>query len=269
MNFQNIIRDDPTVKRAFIPKKEALVEFDYSQIEPRMLAYFSAKLGDQYLADVFHSGQDVYLVTAGAMLDASPEDITPSQRQLYGKTGFLSIIYGAGPKRISKSMGLPLDKAKEIYTNFHENLPCVRMVSNPPPRYRNPDYEPGAIERVLAKRGYIELIDGRRITCPQWGEHKMLNYLIQGSAAVVMKRSLVRVWKRQKDWPLYAHMTMTVHDSILMDALKSELAFLSEEMPKLMDEPLISDTVPVEVEMKWSDVSWADVKEYDGRSTQS
>lgn len=256
-----MMRDDPTVKRVVVPKREVLAEFDYHQIEPRLIGYFAAKLGDPVIADMYRAGMDVYRQMAAETLGVKPEQVTAKQRQDF-KVFFLMICYGAGPKKISEDMDMTMAEAKRYYYDFHEAWPQVRMISNPPPRGYRPDYVPGAIERVLGRKGYIETIAGRRLAPGQWEEHKMLNKLIQGSAAEVMKRALVRVWKRQRDWKLYAHMVLTVHDSILMDALRSELDFLHEEMPKLMDEPLINDTIPVVVDMKWSDTSWADMKEY-------
>lgn len=262
MNYQNIPRDDPTVKRAFIPKREILVELDYHQIEPRLFGYFSAKLGMPRVADMYRAGMDVYREMAARTHGITPDEVTPALRQDF-KVFFLMILYGAGPKKIHEEMDLTMAEARQYYADFHEAWPEARLISNPPPRRDFPGYEPGAIERVLKRKGHITLIDGRPIPCPKYGEHKMLNYLIQGSAAVVMKRALVRVWKRTKGWPLYAHPNLTVHDSILMDALKSELPMLAEEIPKLMDEPLINDTIPVAVEVKWSDTSWADVVPYE------
>lgn len=261
MNFQNIPRDDPVVKRAFIPKREILVEFDYHQIEPRLFGYFSAKLGMPRIADMYKAGMDVYREMAAQTHGITPDEVTAALRQSF-KVFFLMILYGAGPKKIAEEMDMTLKEARAYYSDFHEAWPEARLISNPPPRTRYPGYEPGAIERVLKRKGHIDLLDGRPIPCPQWGEHKMLNYLIQGSAAVVMKRALIRVWKRTRGWPLYAHPNLTVHDSILMDALESELPMLVNEIPQLMVEPLICDTIPVVAEVKWSDTSWADMKEY-------
>lgn len=248
------------MKRAFIPKEECLAEFDYSQIEPRLFAYFAAKLGDPTVADMYRAGMDVYRTMAAGTLGIAADAVTPEQRQDF-KTFFLMILYGAGPKKISAELGMPYAEAKQYYIDFHNAWPQVRMISNPPPRKPYPSYEPGAIERVLKRRGYIQTIAGRRLAPGMWEEHKMLNKLIQGSAAEVMKRALIRVWKAQQKWD-YAHMVLTVHDSILFDALEAELTMLHEEVPKLMDEPKINDIIPVVVEMKVSDTSWADAKEY-------
>ena len=262
MNLQNVLRDDPTVKRAFIPKREGgvLAEFDYSQIEPRLFGYFTAKLGLTRVAEMYRAGMDVYAEMAAKTLQTS--EVTKKQRQDF-KTFFLMLLYSAGPRKISEEMDMPYKQALDYYRAFHDAWPEVRLLSNPAPRKPYPGYERGAIERALARKGHLTLLDGRPSVPEPWGEFKMLNKLIQGSAAVVMKRALVRVHKHTKDWPHYAHPILTVHDQILMDAMPDELPMLAVEIPKLMDEPLINDIVPVVVEMKWSDVSWADVKEYE------
>lgn len=264
MNLQNIPRDDPLIKAAFVPDLDLFVEFDYSQIEPRLLAYFSEKLGDSQLADVYRKGEDVYLVTAGAILNKDPSKVTPHERQLYGKTVFLSIIYGAGPKKISEAYDLTMEQARKFYKNFHENLPCVRMLSNPPPRQSYAGYEPGAIERVLKRKGYIETMWGRPLKPGRWEEHKMINKLIQGSAADLMKQSLVNIhewWETRGG--ITSRFGLTVHDSILWDALSGEVALLRDHVPGLMDEPRLSDVLPIEVEMKTSTTTWADMALYE------
>lgn len=259
MNWQNINRDDPTIKHAVLPKGDLLMEFDYSQIEPRMLAYFSAKLGDTTLVDIYASGADIYLTTAGAMLNKPPEKVTKDERQVWGKKGFLEIIYGAGPKLLAGVHDIPLAQAKEFYANTHKNLPCIRMISNPPPRFHRDDYVPGAIERVLDRKGYIETIAGRRLRPGKWEAHKMLNKLIQGSAAEIMKRAIVRcaVWRATEG--LRSHPVLTVHDSLLWDVWDDERERLLAHVPQLMcDEPEINEVIQLVVEAKtgprWSEM---------------
>jgi DNA polymerase-1 len=266
MNFQNIPRDDKLIKTAFIPKMDALVDFDYSQIEPRLLAHFAAKLGDTQLADVYARGEDIYLTTAGAILDKDPSAVDPHERQLYGKHTFLSLIYGIGPKKIANERNIPYSEARAYYDHFHENLPCIRMISNPPPKSYRPDYVPGAIERVLQRRGYIETPWGRRLAPGKWEDHKMLNKLIQGSAADAMKDALVRLWHWQRDEKPKSHLVLTVHDNVLWDAIKDELDLLGSKVPDLMtagwNSVGLSETVPMAVEMEASFTTWADAAPY-------
>jgi DNA polymerase-1 len=136
------------------------------------------------------------------------------------------------------------------------------MISNPPPRnFSRPDYVPGAIERVLAKKGYIETVAGRRLRPGKWEAHKMLNKLIQGSAAEIMKRAIIRTAEHRRTAGWASHAILTVHDSLLYDVQNDELAALLEAVPKIMcDEPTINEVVPIVVEAK-TGPRWSELEE--------
>lgn len=92
----------------------------------------------------------------------------------------------------------------------------------------------------------------------------MLNKLIQGSAADIMKRALVRIWKRSKGWPAKAHPILTVHDSAMFDALVKEYQFLWDTVTPIMcDEPTINEIVQLKTEMSVTTTSWADKEEWE------
>ena len=236
--------------------------FDYSQVEPRLFGFYAAKLGDPTIADWYREGRDVYVEIAARATGKRPEDITPEDRQL-GKVWFLMSLYGAGPRKMSQEIGMPEAEAKAFYKSFHAGLPQIKMLSNPPPRGWRPDYEPGAIERQVARRGYITTLHGRHIHVPEYGEHKMLNRLIQGSAADLMKASLLRVHDWQRESGVESRMVSVIHDEIIFDGPESEIDVLHEHVPPLMREDRITDVIPLDVDHEVSVASWADKTEYD------
>lgn len=261
MNFQNIPRDDTVVKRAIVPQLECLVKWDYSQIEPRMLAYFMSKLGDDSLAALYRDGADVYRELAAGVYGKRPEDVTKDERNVT-KRLFLSLMYGGGVRTVMEQ-GHDQKTAKRLIREFYKTLPGIRLVSNPPPRgeWGWDDYQPGAIEIRLKMRGYIETIEGRQLPCPPWGEHKMLNSLIQGSAADLLKHSLVRIHQHLKDNPhLQSRMVATVHDEVQMDCIERELPYLANAIPNLMVDPEVHAVVPVITEMEWTKTNLAEMK---------
>lgn len=264
MNFQNIPRDDKTVKRAVLPKRGAFSFFDYSQVEPRLFGYFTARLGDTSIADWYRAGRDVYVEIAARATGKAPEDITPAERQ-DGKVWFLMSLYGAGPRKVAKELGIPEAAAKEFYRNFHAGLPQIRLLSNPRPS--NPAYldrwSPGAIERVIQKRGYLKTLHGRHLHVPQYGEHKMLNTLIQGSAADLMKASLLRVDRWIREAGIESRMVSVIHDEIILDGPESEIDLLHEAIPPLMREERITEVIPLDIDHEVSLTNWAEKVEYD------
>ena len=251
------------VKRAILPKRGALSWFDYSQIEPRLFGYFTAKLGDDSVAQWYREGRDVYVEIASRALNKSPESITDDERSS-GKIWFLMTLYSAGPRKVSESLGIPYKEALQFYKDFHAGLPQIRMMSNPPPRTARRDYEPGAIERIYTRRGYLKTPWGRHLHAEQYGEHKLLNKLIQGSAADLMKQALIKVdaWIRSTD--LESRMVLTIHDEIGIDGPEHELPILYEHVPALMaDFPFITEVIPIEVDHEISLASWAEKITYE------
>jgi len=271
MNFQNIPRDDKTVKRAILPKRGALSFFDYSQVEPRLFAYFTAVgLRDTTIADWYREGRDVYVEIAARATGKSPSDITPEDRQ-NGKVWFLMSLYGAGPKKVGAELGIPYAEALEFYKAFHAGLPQIRGLSNPKPRSENAwrNYEPGLVELTLKKRGYLKTLWGRHLHVPEFGEHKMLNTLIQGSAADLMKASLLKVDRWIREAGIETRMVSVVHDEIILDGPESDIDLLHEAVPPLMRDERITEVIPLDIDHEVSTSNWAEKTSYEQWKEQS
>lgn len=224
------------------------------QIEPRMFAYYVATaLGDDTVANWFREGRDFYTEIAAKVFEKTADDVTKSERDR-GKVFYLMILYSAGPKKIARETGMPLAEAREFYQQFHEQFPWIKRLSNPPPSSARGwhDYQPGLIERVLKNRGYIKTPWGRHLHPEKWGEHKMLNKLIQGSSADLMKQAIVRVstWLRESGWsdPLESKLVLTVHDELVVDGPEIEIPTLHEYIPALMIDERIDAVVPLGVD---------------------
>jgi DNA polymerase I-like protein with 3'-5' exonuclease and polymerase domains len=269
LNFQNIPRDDKTVKRAILPKRGALSEFDFSQIEPRIFGYYCMKgLGDDSIVRIYQEGRDVYREIAARTYSIPYDEITAQQRHRAGKIGFLATIYGAGPKALKEQIRISLAEAKDLYNSIHNGMPQIRLLSNPPPRSGyHPDYEPGMVERILKMRGYIKTPYGRHLHVEKYGGHKMLNKLIQGTAADLMKESLRKVDAYLDNTvvslPLASRMVTSIHDSIGFDGPIEELQVLHDTIPDLMRSKWLTDVIPVEVDHEVSTTSWADMIDYE------
>ena len=266
-NWQNVPRDKPVVKAAIIPKRGAFSLFDYSQIEPRFFAYFAAAgLGDPTIADWYREGRDVYREIAGRAYKKTAGEITDSERQ-NGKVWFLMSLYGAGPRKVAAELGLSYAEARDFYLEFHEGLPQIKALSNPRPQSdRGMRYwKPGLVERQLKHRGYLKTHWGRHLHPEQWGEHKMLNRLIQGSAADLLKASLIRI----DDWleanpDLETQAVSNVHDEVIFDGPPSEVPLLHEKIPALMSaEPWLTEVVPIVIDHEVATENWWAKTEYE------
>ena len=251
MNIQNVPKKDLVVKQAFLPKLDALLCFDYKQIEPRLLAYFLAKtLGDTTLATRISAGEDPYTVIVEGFYGRS--DLTDEERST-GKRLFLSLMYGGGESTVIAQFGVDYPTAKGMTTQFHRAWPGVRMLQD-------------SIMRVVNDRGYLLTLAGRHLV-PE-SEHKAINTLIQGSAAEIMREALVKVHRYCESNLMASHVVLSIHDEIDLDATRSEIPHLVEVVPPMMtDYPEINAIVPIETDCEISWTTWADVHAYEREET--
>jgi len=260
VNFQNVPRDSDVVKRAFIPKRGAFSFFDYGSIEPRLAAYFSSKLGYDEFAQQIRDGSDPY--TAVAQLVTGQTEIDKDERTKW-KVMFLSLMYGGGMRTIQLQFDVSAAEAKRRIKTFHTNFPFVDVLH-------------AAVQASHRRRGYIIGLDGRHLHAEEYGEHKLLNKLIQGSAAGLMKQALLNVHRwilkdssddlnkraRYGD-PLSSRMVSVIHDEIIFDGPVSELATLNKKIPPLMIvRQDVHEIVPIVVDHEISLTTWADKGPY-------
>lgn len=226
-------------------------DLDFSKIEPRLLAYFASKKGDDTLAGYLRAGRDPYRAVVSEMYAKTEDELTDREYK-DGKILFLSLIYGGGVRTIREQFGLEHKDAKRRINQFHDAWPIVRELQDD-------------VVRIANRRGYIKTPWGRRLHLEEFGEHKLLNKLIQGSAAHALKRALIRTSRFLAEHPeIESHMILTIHDSIDFDGPAEEAAFLHEHVPGLMtDEPLIQSVVPLLVEHEISPLNWAEHMPYD------
>lgn len=235
-----------------MPKHEGWVlsDFDFSKIEPRLLAYFASKKGDDTLASYLRAGRDPYKAVVSEVYGKREEELTDREYK-DGKILFLSLIYGGGVRTIQEQFGFNRNEAKARINQFHRAWPIVRVLQDD-------------VVRIAGRRGFIKTPWGRHLHLEEYGEHKLLNKLIQGSAAHMLKRGLIRTHKWLGESGLESQMILTIHDSIDFDGPADEVSILHAHVPALMaGEPLIQEVVPVLVEHEVSPLNWADKLSYD------
>jgi DNA polymerase-1 len=246
MNVQNIPRSQKDVKRAFVPKLDAFLFFDYKAIEVRLLAYYLARaIGDTTLANEINNGSDPHRITAQGLYQR--EDVTDEERQV-GKTLNFSIIYGGGTPTIMRQLGVPYKEARRLLNAYHDTRPGIKQLND-------------QINLTLESQGYIRSLYGRRLHILE--SHKALNALIQGSAADLMRDAVVKVHNE-----LYAkynsHIVNIVHDEIIIDASLNEIVTLVKVIPPLMGNKTVQQYVNIETDCEISHTNWAEKGEYNG-----
>jgi DNA polymerase I len=231
-NLQNIpIRtlQGQRIREAFVPAEgRRILSADYSQIELRVLAHLS---GDPALTDAFLSGQDIHVQTAARVFEIAPDVVTPEQRSQMKAVNF-GIIYGSSAFGIARQLGISQAQAAAHIRAYFERYPGVK----------------GYLDRAVGlarERGYAETLDGRRRYLPDLAsrnrvlrsaaERMATNSAIQGTAADLIKRAMVRIDAelRQPGAP-EAEMILQVHDELLFEVRPGAAARLRELVSRHM-----------------------------------
>ena len=230
-NLQNIpirTEDGARIREAFIaPKGKVLVSADYNQIELRVLAHLS---GDKALAEAFAGDVDVHRATAAELFDIDVADVSDPQRR-EAKLVNYGLIYGMGPVRLSRELGIDRSQATAYIERYFERYSEVRSFYD-------------CMLEQARELGYVSTIDGRRRYLPdihsdhggrrQAAERVATNTPIQGSAADIIKIAMVRLAGRLKDEGLEAVMVLQVHDELLLECPKRELKQVVSLVEELM-----------------------------------
>ena len=236
--LQQLPRGDATVRNAFIPRDgNVLIATDFSQIEMRMLGHFSA---DPELQKAFHdadeSGGD-FFVNIGREVYGEPGFVKADKRRNLIKSTMYGMAYGAGVAKMAETAGVPVDRMRDVSDALTARYPGIKnfmkQVENVGKRR---EYEEG--------EGYVTGIDGRRLPCDTGRVYTLVNYLIQGGAAVAYKRALSRL-----DAAGYGDtFIIPVHDEIVMDLPAEDAAAALVDVPRVMKDTSFAVDIPADAE---------------------
>ncbi|OQW89807.1 MAG: DNA polymerase I [Rhodoferax ferrireducens] len=230
-NLQNIPIRTPEgrrVREAFVaPPGHLIASADYSQIELRIMAHIS---GDAALLLAFHDGMDVHRATAAEIFGIDTAQVTSEQRR-YAKVINFSLIYGMSAYGLAKALSIDNTAAKNYIARYFERYPGVKNYMDH--------------TRQLAKsQGYVETVFGRRLYLPEinspngprrsGAERAAINAPMQGTAADLIKLSMVKVQNVIDDQKLATKMIMQVHDELVFEVPEFEVDWVRHEVPKLM-----------------------------------
>lgn len=231
-NLQNIpIREEDgrEIRRAFIADSGCLfVSADYSQIELRLMADFSH---DPIMTDAFLHNKDIHAITAARIYHKDVADVTATERRS-AKTANFGILYGISPFGLSTRLGIPRTEAKEIIDNYYATFPTVQK------------YQSDAVEQAREK-GYVETRMGRRRMLPDinsknptvrgFAERNAVNAPLQGTAADIIKKAMIRIFNEMRSLGLKSRMIMQIHDELNFNVYPDELpqvqSIIEREMP--------------------------------------
>jgi len=242
-NLQNIPRSARVdVRRAFICRPDYTnFYFDYSQIELRILAHYSQE--PKMIEEYNKTDNDLHSITCKAVFG----EVTKQKRNLSKNINF-GIIYGMGPKKFCEMVNrqypefnMTYTQAREYINKYYATYQKVRTFT-----WRVP-------QKILDK-GYVTDIFGRRYTCPRGETYKGVNYLIQGCAAGIIKKSMIQIAKLLEDKK--SNVLLTIHDELVIEIHKDE-QHLVRSIVELMEDRT-SFRVPILVNVESTTSNWAE-----------
>jgi DNA polymerase-1 len=230
-NLQNIpvkTAEGRRVREAFIaPPGHFIASADYSQIELRIMAHLSE---DDALLRAFREGLDVHRATAAEVFGVAPGEVTSEQRR-YAKVINFGLIYGMSSFGLARNLGIDNTAAKNYIQRYFERYPGVKQYMDE--------------TRLSAKsKGYVETVFGRRLYLPEinspngprrgGAERAAINAPMQGTAADLIKLSMVKVQDVLDEQRRRTKMIMQVHDELVFEVPEDEVEWVRSEIPRLM-----------------------------------
>jgi DNA polymerase-1 len=230
-NLQNIpVRTElgKKIRTGFVAKPgHVFVSADYSQFELRLAAALS---GDEEMIRAFNEDQDIHQLTAAAVLNIKPEEVTKEMRYAAKAVNF-GIMYGQGPHGLAEQTGMSFAEARDFIAKYFMIRPKLKLYIE-------------SLREMALKKGYVETIMGRRRPTPdvkssnfmvrEGAYRQAINMPIQGSAADLTKLAMVRL---QEKLPKGCDMLLQIHDSIMVECPEENVdevsALMVDEMEKV------------------------------------
>ncbi len=245
-NLQNIpIRTERgrEVRRAFIARDEdhILLSADYSQIELRIIAEISK---EENMLDAFNQGIDIHTATAAKVYGVAINEVDSTQRRNAKAVNF-GIIYGQSAFGLSQNLNIPRKEAAEIIEQYFIQYPGIKRYMSDTMNFAR---ENGFVETIMGRRRYLRDINSANQTVRGYAERNAINAPIQGSAADLIKIAMINIHKDMQAQNVASKMTMQVHDELVFDVLKTEVAQMKEIITHRM-KTAMQTQVPIEIEI--------------------
>jgi DNA polymerase-1 len=253
-NLQNIpIRTElgREIRAALIAAPECvLLSADYSQIELRLLAHFSA---DPLLVKAYRTGQDIHTLTAAEVFGIPAETMSKETRNRAKAVNF-GIVYGISPFGLAAQLGIEQNEARLYIETYFERYAGVRAYID---RMLEETRREQKVRTMFGRVRPIPDIQSRNANQRGFAERTAINTPLQGTAADLIKLAMIRIDRRLKQEKLKSRMTLQVHDELVFDVPEDEVepmrALVQHEMEHVIElsVPLVAD---VGVGKNWRDL---------------
>lgn len=243
-NLQNIpIRTEEgrKIREAFVaPEGFKLISADYSQIELRLLAHVA---NIPSLKEAFATGKDVHAVTASQMFGVPVDQVNADLRRS-AKTINFGIIYGMSAHGLATRMNIPRAEAADYIAKYFAQYPGIREYMDTTIAFAR---EHGYVLTLDGRRVHVKDINSKNGAFRQFSERAAINAPLQGSAADIIKRAMIRVdavLKREAD----SRLLLQVHDELVIETPHDKAAALATQVKAEMEKAMTL-SVPLTVEV--------------------
>ncbi|UMA64996.1 DNA polymerase I [Roseivivax marinus] len=246
-NLQNIpvrTEEGRRIREAFVADEgKVLVSLDYSQIELRILAHIA---GIDALKEAFREGQDIHAATASEMFGVPLDEMTPEVRRQAKAINF-GVIYGISGFGLARNLRIPRADAQGFIDRYFERFPGIKAYMDETTGFAK---EHGRVETLFGRVIHTPEINARG---PRAGfaRRAAINAPIQGTAADVIRRAMVRMPGAIERFGTKAMMLLQVHDELLFEVdadVAEDLIGVAREVMEGAADPVVQLSVPLVVE---------------------
>ncbi|GAB4375317.1 MAG: DNA polymerase I [Kiloniellaceae bacterium] len=244
-NLQNIpvrTEEGRKIRTAFVAEKgHVLLSVDYSQIELRLTAHIAEV---EALKQAFHEGQDIHAITASQVFGIPVEGMDPMTRRKAKAINF-GIIYGISAFGLAQNLGIPQGEAKAYIDAYFQRYPGIRAYMD---KMKKAAREQGFVTTLFGRKIHIPGIKDKNPAMRSFSERAAINAPIQGTAADIIKRAMIRVPPALENAGLGARMLLQVHDELLFEVPKAEVEETSALVREVMENaclPAVELSVPL------------------------
>ena len=249
-NLQNIPVRTPEgrkIRAAFIAGPgNLLLSADYSQIELRVLAHVA---DIKALKKAFADGLDIHAMTASEMFGVPIEGMPPEVRRRAKAINF-GIIYGISAFGLANQLSIPREEAAQYIRTYFERFPGIKDYMEKTKAFA---HEHGFVETIFGRRAHYPDINSKSAQVRAFNERAAINAPIQGAAADIIRRAMIKMDDALKEAGLSAKMLLQVHDELIFELPENEVEKTTALVKNVMENatmPALSLSVPLKVDAR-------------------